>query len=120
MYRVKRFFRCIKNLTRWFPIIWNDYDWDHWFIYQILKTKLKHQSKYLREHGYHDSSESDANRIDLCIRILEKVQNEDYIDEALRKEPWTKESMEAAEQKHNKARKLLFRILEQNIEKWWS
>jgi hypothetical protein len=116
---MKNFIQKIKNLIRWFPVIYKDRDWDHWFIYQILKTKLKYQSEHLRKHGYHDSSESDADRIDLCIRLIEKVQNEEYLDVALRESQWTMQSMEAAEQKHNKARKLLFKVLEQNIERWW-
>jgi hypothetical protein len=120
MFKIKEFFRKVRNIIRWFPVIYKDRDWDHWFIYQILKTKLKHQSEHLRKHGYHDSSESDADRIDLCIRLIEKVQNEEYLDVALRESQWTMQSMEAAERKHNKARKLLFKVLEQNIERWWS
>lgn len=119
MRKLKRIFLRIKNVVRWIPILWNDYDWDHWFIYQILKTKLKYQSEHIRKNGNHVDANQDANRIDLCIRLIEKVQNEEYLDVAIKEKTWTRESMEAAEQKHNKARKLLFRILEQDIERWW-
>ena len=116
---MKNFIQKIKNLIRWFPVIYKDHDWDHWFIYQILKTKLKYQSEHLRKYGNHVSADYDADRIDLCIRLIEKVQNEEYIDVSLREPQWSMQSMEAAERKHNKARKLLFKVLEQNIEKWW-
>ena len=102
----------IKNIIRWLPVLWNDYDWDHWFIYQILKTKLKHQSRHLKQN--YDFVHS--QRINLCIRLIEKVQNEEYIDLS---QPWTKESMDHSFNKHKKARKLLFKLLEHNIEKWW-
>ncbi len=116
---MKNFIQKIKNLIRWFPVIYKDRDWDHWFIYQILKTKLKYQSEHLRKCGNHVSADYDADRIDLCIRLIEKVQNEEYLDVALREPQWNMQSMEAAERKHNKARKLLFKVLEQNIERWW-
>jgi hypothetical protein len=115
---MKRIISKIKNIIRWIPVLWNDYDWDHWFIYHILKTKLKHQSEHIRKYGYHENANYDANRIDLCIRLLEKVQNEEYI-EIPKDELWTKEAMDASIAKHDKARKLLFKILEQNIERWW-
>ena len=35
----------IKNLLYWFPIIWKDRNFDEHFIYEILKHKLKYQSK---------------------------------------------------------------------------
>ena len=41
MYKIKQFFRRIYNLYRWFPIIWKDQDWDHSYIFEIFKFKLK-------------------------------------------------------------------------------
>lgn len=112
---IKKLFLRIKKVARWIPILWKDYDYDHWFIYQVLKLKLKHQSQYLSKYG----QINDSNRINLCIKLIEKVQNEEYIDAALAEPEWNKESMQIANQKHNKARKLLFKIIEQDIEKWW-
>ena len=115
---MKNFIQRIKILIRWFPILLNDYDWDYWFTYQILKTKLKHQSDYFKKHGITEDAKHCADRIDLCIRLLEKVQNEEYMD-LPKDKPWTIEMINASIEKHNKARKLLFKILEQNIERFW-
>lgn len=119
MKKIKTIYTRISKVIKWLPVIWRDQDWDHWFIYQILKVKLNQQSKYIRKNGYHDMSNYDADRMDLCVRLIEKVQMEEYLDEAMRRKSWTVESMEAAEKKHNKARRLLFKVLEQNIERWW-
>jgi len=53
-YRFKYVYNSIKNIIRWFPIIWKDRDYDDWYIYTILETKLKHQAKYI---GDRDISE---------------------------------------------------------------
>lgn len=118
MYRIRRFFRRIHNLYRWFPIIWKDQDWDHYFIWEILKTKLKFQSEYI-SNGYHESSEQDAENMKRVIELIDIVQNEKFIDEVLHDKKWDVARFDEAEVKHNNARKELFNILEQNIEKWW-
>ena len=40
-YLHRDFIEGIKNLIKWFPIIWKDRNWDHSYIYEILKFKLK-------------------------------------------------------------------------------
>jgi hypothetical protein len=68
----------LKNLIRWFPIIWKDSDYDYRFIFEILKTKLKHQAEYIGKHGSHLSAERDAEKMMLCVRLIQRVQDEYY------------------------------------------
>ena len=42
----------IKNLWRWFPIIWNDHDWDHTFIFKILRFKLQNTADRLEQDAF--------------------------------------------------------------------
>lgn len=51
LYNVKRFISNIKNVIRWLPVIWKDRDWDDYYIFEVLKFKLKNQAEYI---GYHD------------------------------------------------------------------
>ena len=46
----------VRNLVRWFPVIWNDEDWDQYYLYVILKQKLKASEKVekLKLLGVHD------------------------------------------------------------------
>jgi len=37
-YRIKH--TTIK-FARWFPVIWNDEDWDHYYVYAILHRMIK-------------------------------------------------------------------------------
>ena len=117
---MRTWYKRIKNIVRWIPVLWKDRDWDYWHTLEILKTKLKFQSEYFRKYGYHESSERDAEKMELCIRLIDKVQNEYYLDEQLmKKDPITDKDIEDAIRKHDKAKKLLFKLLENNIEKWW-
>jgi hypothetical protein len=70
--------RGTKKLWYWFPVIWKDRDWDDHYIFDILKHKLKAQSKYIGDNNRHTRAQLDAKRMRLCIRLIEKVQDETY------------------------------------------
>ncbi len=75
---IKRKIRQIKNLIRWFPIIYNDADWDGWYIYTILETKIKHQAEYIGGENRHIQAKRDAERMMLCVRLTQKVKEDEY------------------------------------------
>lgn len=184
-YKVKGFFTSVGNLIKWFPVIWKDRDWDDHYIFEVFKFKLEKQAKYIKEKGFHTNSDLDAKRIMLCVKLMEKVQEdfytmeymdyedkdfffvptgegiEDgdggyYMETRLKKEnlndffkihplvykkivtdkkyhifKMDNEDLTSYEVKsrialnigrynHERARKLLFKILSENIEKWWN
>jgi len=163
MYKIKQFFRNIRNLIRWFPIIWKDRDWDDHFIFEILKFKIKNQAKYIGYHDRHVLAKRDAEIMMLCVRLIEKIQDEYYAceyqsyheselifvdsedhpgmyemeilekseryDEYFKKYPRIakrftfkdkgKKAFNIAKVNQERAHKLLFKILEQNITRWW-
>jgi len=77
MWRIRYFFEGVKNIIRWIPVIFKDKDWDQNFIYEILKTKIKHQAKYIGGKNRHLSSKRDSEKMMLCYRLIDKAQ-EDY------------------------------------------
>ena len=174
MWRTRRFVRRIKNLFRWLPVIWKDEQWDYYYIFEILKFKLKNQAEYIGNKDRHTRAKRDAEVMMTCVRLLEKVKTEEYgiehfdyeksdwdfvpcedhpgystlevnrisenFDDYFKKYPrqykrvmngeinrfsrdTTKDkhtiAMEIAHENHERARKLVFKMLEQNIEKWW-
>jgi len=76
-------YQGIRNIIRWFPIIWKDRDWDDHYIWEILKTKLRNQAKYIGETDRHVNAKRDAERMMLCVRLIDKIQTEYYQEEYL-------------------------------------
>ena len=163
----------ICNIFYWFPIIWKDRNYDQFYIYQILKHKLKTQSKYIKGRDWHIKAQSDARNMMVCVKLIDKLQEGYYsgeyfdyhksnffsipienstnselkieevwekYDDYFKKYPLVyKKVMNGAgpfstegreDDKHiiamnighyneNRARKLLFSIMENNIESWW-
>lgn len=110
----------VKNLYRWFWTIWKDRDWDHHYIFEVLKFKLENQAKHLAEFGNHESSDRDAELMMTCIRLIDKIQNESYYDDFYDSDKKTSEEFEKVLKKHNKAKRLLFKILDDRVERWWN
>lgn len=68
----------IINLFRWFPVVWTDRNWDHQFIYEVLRFKLSETSKYLRKYGHHLNAERDADNIQVCVNLLDRLLKDEY------------------------------------------
>jgi hypothetical protein len=175
-YYHKYFKQGVKNIIYWFPVIWKDRDWDGHYIFEILQHKLVAQANYIGKRDFHTRAQQDARRMRLCVKLIKKVQEEDYTmeymdyakdrvwftdcedrpgsslynseevwekyDEYFKKYPLVYKkvlkgegvftldgrdesqmkrviAMNIAHLNHDRARKLLFKIMEENIEGWW-
>ena len=175
-WRTSNFISKIKNIVRWFPIIWKDRDYDDYYILEILKFKLSNQANYISKKDNHTRAQYDAQKMRLCIRLIEKFQEEYYnleyfdyfnmevsftecvdrpdcsemnttitseqFDEYIKKYPSVYKRVlkgegrlgiskcedddikyriarNIADINHQRAKKLLFKVLETHIESWW-
>ena len=109
----------VKNLYKWFRVIWNDRDWDHHYIFQVLKFKLEKQANHLAENGFHNNAQRDAELMMTCVRLIDKLQNEYYYDELCKSGVRSSEAVQNVIAKHKKAKRLLFKIMNDRIEEWW-
>jgi len=164
MWRIRYFISSVKNLIRWFPIIWKDRDWDDWYIWEILKFKIKNQAEGIGTRRNYVGVERDVEKMLLCVKLIERIQEEYYgleymdyfdsdynwidssipghkeleiitnserFDEYFKKYPLiyrmvpdlnaskSKIAFQIAKINEERAYKLLFKILEQNIRRWW-
>jgi hypothetical protein len=68
----------IQNLIYWFPVIWKDRNWDGNYIYEVMKYKLKYQSKYIGKNDRHTRAQQDARKMNLCVKLIQLCQDETY------------------------------------------
>lgn len=78
MWRLRELKRSVLSLWYWFPIIWKDRNWDHHYIYEILKHKLKAQSEYIGRRDFHTRAQQDTRNMKWCISLIQKEQDEVY------------------------------------------
>jgi hypothetical protein len=68
----------IKNLIRWFPIVWKDRQWDYQFIYSVLRHKLHLTEQFIRYNGVHVKNIQDADKIKKCVLLLDRLIKDKY------------------------------------------
>ena len=71
------------------------------------------------KYGSHESAERDAELMMTCVKLINKIQNEEYYDELYKLDEKSPEALQAVIDKHEKAKRLLFYILHERIERWW-
>jgi hypothetical protein len=161
----------VKNLWKWFPVIWKDRDWDDFYIFEALKHKIKNTADYTEKKQRFVGWEKEVRYMRLSVKLIDKIQDEfysaeycDYFDMDVSFTPSKnhKDSFEVDTTinndnvdkyismyphayrrlmndknlinfqksshsvamgmgiiRHRKAKKLLFKILEERIENWW-
>ena len=74
----------IKNLAKWFSIIWQDRDWDQSYLYEIIKFKLEQMESYHREHGITLNAYKYADQMRVCVNLLDRLIKDDYAENAFK------------------------------------
>lgn len=84
---IKPFFylQNYKRFFKWIPVIWNDREWDYYFLFQLLKHKLKKDSKYFEKHGIGANNKKIAREMRLCINLIDRIIKDDYCSDMLDK-----------------------------------
>jgi len=81
-YKIKQWPRQIrqgiKSLIIWFPVIWQDRWYDHYFIYAILRHKLHLMEHNIRLYGIHTKHIEDADKIKKCVILLDRLMKDEY------------------------------------------
>ena len=75
----------IENIKNWLPTIWEDRNWDHYYIYVILRRKLHLMEQNIRHNGHHVNAERDADNIKVCVNLLDRLIADDYHEMAFGK-----------------------------------
>ena len=97
-------------MIAWAPVIAQDHDWDHAYLFEILRFKLSRMERCLR-NGCHMHRERDAEQIRLCVLLLDRLIADDYWNV----QPDGNLSNKMREQDKD----LLFHTMKQHVFGWW-
>ena len=160
LYFFKRKYRQIKNVIRWIPIVWKQFDFDYNYALDAFKFQLEKTADFLESDKAHTvEAKNNASRIRMVLRLMEKVYNEEYACEyqeqikelygesrfefvpSIKREGCfemeeiydikysnkqlkeieikKQELFKKSEEKQKRAHKLLWELIEHNIQNWW-
>lgn len=121
---MRSFIRGVKNLWRWFPVIWKDRDYDHVFTYDVLIKKLEFQRDFFLSKDACVSNAGDtAKEIQTAIDKLKRTMDPyEFYEKPVFENKWDHLSEEIIlniDRKYTKDKKEAFTYLAKNIDKWW-
>jgi hypothetical protein len=109
-----------KNVIRWAPVIWLDFDYDWSFLAEIMEYKISRMANLSEKYGCHVKAKRDARRMRICALLLKRLKEDNYSDNAATAfgygtKAWCKEQKNVAEQDEE----LLFTIMRKHWREWW-
>lgn len=75
---VYRFFMRIRHIIGWIPVIWRDYDWDHVFLYIIMREKMRRMRLNHERVRLIEDWEKVAGELRECEDALGRLIEDDY------------------------------------------
>lgn len=66
----------IKNIIRWFPIIWNDRDWDQAYLQRIIEQKLRFMADNTK-HWHVVRADRSRREMLICAELLKRAHTQD-------------------------------------------
>jgi len=76
---IKRKIWQIKNVFRWLPIIWKQYDFDYNYSLEVFKFQLQKQAEFLEsDRAVTLCAKDKAKRIRTVIKLMDKVYDDEY------------------------------------------
>jgi len=77
------FYKNIKRVLYWLPIIWNDRDYDQIFFFKIMYHKLLSMKKFFEsDEALAVPAKKNAKDIDKALKILERIIADEYEENA--------------------------------------
>ena len=110
------FFRRLKRVWDFLPIIWKGYDFDYAHAIGLFKYQLERTADLLEsDKAYTVNSNIHAQKIRTAIRLIDIVYDDEYMDDFYK----GKLTIKQAIKKQERAHRLLWKFIEHNIQHWW-
>jgi len=76
-YPVRGFYRSVRRVLDYLPVIWNNYDWDQGYMLQLFAFKLRRMQKSFENDKWHTDANKTARQIQICAFLLERLAGDE-------------------------------------------
>ena len=79
IHQIKKFFKRIKRLLKWIPIIWSSEDYDYRFGIDVFAEKLKELRDYLNsDKALTLNAKYHAEKLNTILKLIDLVYEQEY------------------------------------------
>ena len=72
----------VSNLIKWRKVIYNDRNFDQYFLYKILATKLEHMEDFFINDAYSANADKEAHKLMIIKNLAKRLAEENYLTNA--------------------------------------
>ena len=108
----------IRNLVVWFPVIWRDRQYDHYYLERIVLHKItlmRQRWSNPKRAGAYVGEDIDLKWLKITEELGRRITEGYYWTYSVE----TGRSLELADKAEEKARKLFWRIIKWRSPYWW-
>jgi len=67
----------IRHIIRWIPVIWQDHDFDHYYLYRIIEFKLQNMYNFfVSENSHVKHNPKHIHKLKICLLLLKRINND--------------------------------------------
>lgn len=85
MRKIRRFFKQIRRVVEFLPIVWKGRDFDYRYALDLFQFQLKRLEKEINTNRNFAGHKNTTNRINTAIELIDKVYDGDYELEGINK-----------------------------------
>lgn len=113
---MKRFFKRVRRVIDFLPIIWKGEDYDYYYSIQLFQYQLERTADYIEERGMIVDGPHVVSRMRTAVKLMDRVYNDYYLEQV----DWSnKEGLDKALKQDAKAERILWEFIGHNIRHWW-
>ena len=69
----------ILHIIQWIPILWQDHDFDHYYLYRIIEFKLQNMYNFFTSKNAHvQHNPKHIHKLKICLLLLKRI-NDDIV-----------------------------------------
>lgn len=109
-----QYFKKIKRIISWLPVLWNDYEFDNSYLFRILHKKLEMMEAHMKsDNCCVKNTKSEIRKITIAKNLAKRIAEEGY------DRPMFLDSIDYCDYNRKRDLELLCKILNRNSLSWW-
>jgi hypothetical protein len=82
MRKIKIFFRKLKRLIQYIPVIWKTDDYDYGYSIEMFRYQLERTGKFIKKSGHLENSDLVALQIKRACELIDNGYQGGYVEQA--------------------------------------
>lgn len=112
----------VENLVTWFPIIWEDRGWDHYYLLRMMSKKLRSMSVQHRDYGVCLGADRKARQLLIASVLCDRLIKDEYLDNVIKTMyhgKLTRSSVKQSVAMQLADQEMLGNLLAKHVTHWW-